>query len=239
MEETSISVEHEGFVHSRPTRNQTGLRSNTKCSGPVVLNLVLLSVLLLAGHIRQGFLYHDAAAELFTIKANVTDLTEERNQLKTNVTDLTEQRNQLKINITEMQKLLKQKKACPAGWRMFGCSCYLLSSRSGPWTVGRNDCIRRGAHLVVIKSREEQTFVSGITKKAAWIGLSDRGHEGSWTWIDGTPLTSNSAQFWWKDEPNNSGPTGDEDCVEITGYRARWNDMRCDASQRWICEKEA
>lgn len=49
-------------------------------------------------------------------------------------------------------------KACPAGWRRFMCSCYLLSSESGSWTRGGQDCTNRGAHLVIIDSTEEQVL---------------------------------------------------------------------------------
>ncbi|XP_055360843.1 C-type lectin domain family 4 member M-like [Betta splendens] len=209
---------------------EPGPRSSERSRhGAVVLGLVLLSVLLLAGLICLGVHYHDAAAQLSTIKANVTDLTEERNQLKTNV--------------NEMQKLQQSLlsatgKTCPAGWRRFGCSCYLLSSQSGPWTDGRDDCRSRDAHLVVIDSSKEQWFISRFTNQDAWIGLSDRDQEGTWTWIDGTPLTSTSAQFWGTNQPDNSGPTGDEDCGEIIGYGDWWNDLRCEASRKWICEKD-
>ncbi|XP_055361241.1 CD209 antigen-like protein C isoform X2 [Betta splendens] len=226
MEDIYANVENDMSVKTRPLGMEPGPRSSERSRhGAVVLGLVLLSVLLLAGLICLGVHYHDAAAQLSTIKANVTDLMEERNQLKTNV--------------TEIQMLLKQKKACPDGWRRFGCSCYLLSSQSGPWTDGRDDCRSRDAHLVVIDSSKEQTFVSGITKKAAWIGLSDRDQEGTWTWIDGTPLTSTSAQFWGTDQPDNIGLNGDEDCGHIRADTAQWNDLSCDDSLQWICEKVA
>uniref|UniRef100_A0A8C9XRK0 C-type lectin domain-containing protein n=1 Tax=Sander lucioperca TaxID=283035 RepID=A0A8C9XRK0_SANLU len=82
-------------------------------------------------------------------------------------------------------------KTCPAGWRMFSSSCYLLSAESGSWEKGRQYCRDRGADLVVIDSSEEQTFLSEFIKKATWywIGLTDRDEEGTWKWVDGTPLT--------------------------------------------------
>ena len=33
---------------------------------------------------------------------------------------------------------------------------------------------------------------SGVTQ---WIGATDAGHEGNWTWTDGSPV-NNSAQAW-------------------------------------------
>uniref|UniRef100_A0A7N6BNF1 C-type lectin domain-containing protein n=1 Tax=Anabas testudineus TaxID=64144 RepID=A0A7N6BNF1_ANATE len=95
---------------------------------------------------------------------------------------MTEERNRL-------QDLSKQKKTCPAGWTMFNCVCYLLSSKTGSWQTGREDCRQRGADLVVIDSAEVQTFLSRFTKQQTWIGLTDLENEGNWKWIDGTPPT--------------------------------------------------
>uniref|UniRef100_A0A8C4EKZ1 C-type lectin domain-containing protein n=1 Tax=Dicentrarchus labrax TaxID=13489 RepID=A0A8C4EKZ1_DICLA len=133
-------------------------------------------------------------------------------------------------------------KACPTGWRMFMCSCYLLSNESGSWARGREDCRNRGADLVVIDSTEEQTFLSDLTMVETWIwiGLTDKDNEGTWKWIDGTPLT-----LQYRSQPDNGGGDpkwGEEDCAHIrTGKKTEenWNDRSCDASLRWICEKKA
>ncbi|XP_062288134.1 C-type lectin domain family 4 member E-like [Scomber scombrus] len=131
---------------------------------------------------------------------------------------------------------------CPAGWKMFGCSCYLLSSERRSWSTGRQDCRERGAHLVVINSPKEQKFSSTITKVETeiWIGLTDRETEGTWKWIEGRPLT---LSYWETDEPNNGGEDsqgGEEDCAHIrTGKKTveNWNDVPCGTSLHWICEK--
>lgn len=42
------------------------------------------------------------------------------------------------------------------GWTMFNISLYFLSNEFGSWTKGRDDCVKRDSHLVVIDSDKEQ-----------------------------------------------------------------------------------
>uniref|UniRef100_A0A3Q1H672 C-type lectin domain-containing protein n=1 Tax=Anabas testudineus TaxID=64144 RepID=A0A3Q1H672_ANATE len=115
---------------------------------------------------------------------------------------------------------------CPDGWIKLCSSCYFFSTESGSWTTGREDCRTRGADLVVIDSAEEQ--VQHV------FMLVD--NEGSWKWVDGTPLILNN---WWNNQPDNGGGsslTGDEDCAHIRSD-SEWNDLPCEKSLQWICEK--
>uniref|UniRef100_A0A3Q0RE41 C-type lectin domain-containing protein n=1 Tax=Amphilophus citrinellus TaxID=61819 RepID=A0A3Q0RE41_AMPCI len=127
-------------------------------------------------------------------------------------------------------------KACPAGWRKFSCSCYLLSERSDSWDAARKDCRDKEADLVVIDSTEEQSFLKTITQSYSWIGLNDKEQEGQWKWVDGTPLIWTN---WATNEPNNGGaPNHDEDCAHMhSDDHGTWNDHKCSVSLTWICEK--
>ncbi|KAJ8002547.1 hypothetical protein DPEC_G00160040 [Dallia pectoralis] len=46
------------------------------------------------------------------------------------------------------------------GWRYNGSSLYFLSTEEKIWEESRQDCVRRGADLVIINSEEEQVLVS-------------------------------------------------------------------------------
>ncbi|XP_045567654.1 C-type lectin domain family 6 member A-like [Salmo salar] len=126
---------------------------------------------------------------------------------------------------------------CPEGWRRFGCTCYYVSTEGKSWEKSRQDCLERGADLVIINSEEEQTFVNGFESvNYVWIGLTDSITEGTWKWVDGTPLTTPS--YWWRGEPGRT----DWNCRFIyyksSGHGVWWN-YYCSSSQPWICEKYA
>ncbi|XP_027880148.1 CD209 antigen-like protein E [Xiphophorus couchianus] len=213
----------------------------------VIISLGLLNVFLLIGLISLGVFFHDAgslAADLTDTKDNLTDrLQDSNNQLSAMI----EERDRLNATLTEMsneiirlQSLLKKKKTCPAGWRTFSCSCYFLSTSSGSWNKAREDCRNRGGDLVVINDDDEQNFLSTIINKETWIGLNDIETEGSWKWVDDTPLTQLLTKHWSKKQPDNGGGDpywGEEDCAHINTEKL-WNDRNCSSSMQWICEKD-
>uniref|UniRef100_A0A3B3HJ38 C-type lectin domain-containing protein n=1 Tax=Oryzias latipes TaxID=8090 RepID=A0A3B3HJ38_ORYLA len=127
-----------------------------------------------------------------------------------------------------------RKTGCPEKWIRFGSSCYFFSGESKTWDEAREFCRARGADLVVINTEGENLFVSALKKQDVWIGLTDTVLEGTWKWVDGSPLT---LQFWGSDQPDDHN--GEEDCGHIhDGFPGLWNDIKCHSSMQWICEKE-
>uniref|UniRef100_A0A673VU51 C-type lectin domain-containing protein n=1 Tax=Salmo trutta TaxID=8032 RepID=A0A673VU51_SALTR len=125
--------------------------------------------------------------------------------------------------------------------RKFNSRWYFLSTVKKTWNESREDCLERGADLVIINSDKEQQFLFGLNK-GVWIGLTDSVTEETWKWVDGTPLTTPS--YWHSQQPDNGRDdpkNGEEDCVELnteTWPPAKaWNDQSCLDNRQWICEK--
>uniref|UniRef100_A0A2K6C4E3 CD209 molecule n=1 Tax=Macaca nemestrina TaxID=9545 RepID=A0A2K6C4E3_MACNE len=126
---------------------------------------------------------------------------------------------------------------CPWEWTFFQGNCYFMSNSQRNWHDSITACQEVGAQLVVIKSAEEQNFLqlqSSRSNRFTWMGLSDLNHEGTWQWVDGSPLLPSFKQYWNKGEPNN---VGEEDCAEFSGNG--WNDDKCNLAKFWICKKSA
>ncbi|XP_075397820.1 CD209 antigen [Tenrec ecaudatus] len=123
---------------------------------------------------------------------------------------------------------------CPWEWYFFQGNCYSFSMTLQNWKEAASACKDDGAQLAIIDSAMEQNFLRywDVRKnQRTWIGLSDHHIEGSWRWVDGTPL---QLSFWMRGEPNNAE---DEDCVELVDDG--WNDNRCTAQNFWLCERPA
>uniref|UniRef100_A0A672HW90 C-type lectin domain-containing protein n=1 Tax=Salarias fasciatus TaxID=181472 RepID=A0A672HW90_SALFA len=119
------------------------------------------------------------------------------------------------------------------GWKYFCSSLYYVSSTRKTWQKSRNDCLSRGADLMIIDSREEQDFLRRLSKEM-WIGLTDGAQEGTWRWVDGTLLNTS---YWIPGQPDNNDKGKEENCAEIH-ICGSWNDKSCGLQNHWICEKK-
>uniref|UniRef100_A0A8P4G2U7 C-type lectin domain-containing protein n=1 Tax=Dicentrarchus labrax TaxID=13489 RepID=A0A8P4G2U7_DICLA len=195
--------------------------------------------------------YNNLTKERDQLQTSYNNLTKERDQLQTSYNNLTKGRDQLQTSYNNLTKERDQlQTSCfvshcaQPGWVYFRGSFYQVSSLKKSWQQSRDDCLQKGADLLIINSREEQVsfcvslFLNEIFtnkfKKYMWIGLTDSETEGRWKWVDGTPLT---ISYWASGEPN--GKKG-ENCGDIKSHDAEnsWNDEGCSSSLFWICEKK-
>ncbi|XP_071002861.1 CD209 antigen-like protein C [Oncorhynchus clarkii lewisi] len=223
-EETADSAPNIGRGDQNSELDSSGKRP----SGVAAVFLGLLCVLLLAGIIGLS-VYYNRAIKDSEDKRNILsqsfslfkiNTTSERDQLQTSYNNLTEEKGHIQAKLF--------------GWRYSDSSLYFLSTEKKTWEESRQDCLERGADLVIINSDKEQTFVFNLHLRV-WIGLTDSVTEGTWKWVDGTSLTTG---YWGKGQPDNYGQ---EDCAEIYFRKddpvTTWNDGKCGANNSWICEK--
>ncbi|KAL2080474.1 hypothetical protein ACEWY4_024267 [Coilia grayii] len=155
-------------------------------------------------------------------------------------------------NVTAQLSLTREKWGCtPCAelWRNHSDKCYFFSFDLMNWTESRDQCVSMGGHLVIINDQAEQIFLSSVTTESHWIGLSDHELEGRWLWVDNTPLTRASPQFWFersygRDEPDNwmSVDLFGQDCVSLgDGHIPTnvWFDEHCQKMKRYVCESVA
>ncbi|XP_039862766.1 C-type mannose receptor 2-like [Simochromis diagramma] len=224
MEEISASAESAEQDNPKLSTHHTGPKSRkeNRYLGVIVL-WSLLGVLLLIGFVTHGVHYFIMIEERDSLNANLSTVSKK-------LAVMTEERDLLRANLSENLKELKVLlKTCAIGWSKFNHSCYLLTESSDSWNAARMDCRARGGDLVVIDSPEEQNFLSTVTTEV-WIGLNDEEQEGTWKWVDGTPLT---LMYWGISQPDDGG---EEDCVHINTGGGLWNDFYCSYSHQWICE---
>ncbi|XP_041123751.1 C-type lectin domain family 4 member D-like isoform X3 [Polyodon spathula] len=155
----------------------------------------------------------------------------------------------------------------PRNLELFNGKCYYFSTDRMNWNSSRDNCTSLGGHLVIIESDGEQKFLSekawNITQEANvmkeeeiphWIGLTDAVTEGTWLWVDGTPLIGNvKAKFWatrthdgveYGKEPDDykGEDLSGEDCAELHPLRNSyeiWGDSLCTKQYKRICETKA
>jgi hypothetical protein len=104
------------------------------------------------------------------------------------------------------------------------CHDYYLT-QPGTWIETQLKAQSRGGNLVTINNAAENEFVRatfanfGVYPQAVWIGLTDRDVEGTFVWVDGSPVAYTN---WSPGEPNN---LGNEDYVMMNDpATGGWND---------------
>ncbi|XP_075886995.1 CD209 antigen-like isoform X2 [Nelusetta ayraudi] len=242
MEEIYVNVERIKHDLEPPTNENKPRKSRSRILDSIFLGL--LSVFLLAGLVGLAIVYSKLVRHSWDVQTNLTD------QLQASRDDrsaMTVEIDSLKANVTKQSTELERLHAasrlggrCPDRWTRFSGSCYSLSTQALSWEKAREFCIKEGANLVTIDNAEEQMFASEKITGDTWIGLNDREEEGTWKWaLDNSSLIQ---LFWTENQPDNGGQGeewGEEDCVHLEMITRKWNDLRCDSSVKFMCEKMA
>lgn len=96
---------------------------------------------------------------------------------------------------------------------------YYQSTTQLSWVQSVAQAAANGGHLAVVPNAQVNNFLQANNNGlSAYIGLTDEVTEGTFRWVDGTPLTYTN---WSPGEPSNGGG-GEDYAVMFTN--GRWND---------------
>ncbi|KAK2871205.1 hypothetical protein Q8A67_023732 [Cirrhinus molitorella] len=230
----------EDFDDIQTTKTQTPQctasdSARNRSSRASVVCLVLLCVLLLTAVIVLCVIFMQEKQQLISKNEN---LTSNNKHLISKNENLTNERDQLTLkntNLINKTEQLRNELQCCDGWIYYQFSLYYMSNVTKTWNESRQDCLKRGADLIIINNSEEQNFVHNISAEV-WIGLNDIDVEKAWKWVDGTNVTFS---FWGSKEPNGQK---EDNCVVTLSIPPKdwpvgWGDVSCITNYRWICEK--
>lgn len=98
------------------------------------------------------------------------------------------------------------------------------------WVNAQNNCVANGGNLATIPNAATNAFIAANVPVGVFIGFTDQTQEGTFTWIDGSPVTY---QNWNAGEPNNSG---NEDYTQLFASTGRWNDVPATATSAYVMQ---
>ncbi len=112
---------------------------------------------------------------------------------------------------------------------------YWFCSTGRTWAAAQDSCLSFGTDLAVISDDAENALVTSLgdlyfVGARYWVGLTDSAVEGTFTWVDGSPLGYTA---WVVGEPNGGNAS---DCVVLRGGTTTWADFDCATPQAFVCE---
>jgi len=140
--------------------------------------------------------------------------------------------------------LMKEEYACPVIAKMPPLVPrdtqfeYAISKTQRRHQLAEKACVKWGGNLASFQNKQEESAVAKLIPygdlKQYWIGLTERGRDGMWTWTDGTEYEYDN---WRPGEPNNYVGR-DEDCAMINLWGLKqWFDSSCASSLHYICQR--
>ncbi len=108
------------------------------------------------------------------------------------------------------------------------------------WSEAQAAAVTYGGNLATLDDLAEHDWVAltfgnwGGVQRSLWIGLTDENVEGTFEWVDGTPVSFTN---WANNEPNNStanDPVNGEDYVFLYPGGGKWNDLHDTDTSTWF-----
>ena len=102
---------------------------------------------------------------------------------------------------------------------------YGVERKPTSWTQGEAEAVSLGGHLATVRSQAEQnwiatTFQYALPSGGLWFGLSDAGHEGTWTWASGESVTYTN---WFPGQPQGGTSENYGSLYGTSGGSTQWS----------------
>ncbi|XP_051031913.1 C-type lectin domain family 9 member A-like [Phodopus roborovskii] len=124
---------------------------------------------------------------------------------------------------------------CPHNWIQHGKSCYYFFQLWKMWNDSKENCLKEGASLLQIDSKEEMDFMIpslwNLKEKEYWVGVYQDELSRSWFWLDGSSPLSLTLL------PSNKQLSASQICGYIKD-KSLFSD-NCSRWKYFICEKNA
>lgn len=110
--------------------------------------------------------------------------------------------------------------------------CYLsVPDTYVPWSEASAACLTWGGTLAVVTSAVEQQFVAALAgDPPTWLGATDSGDDGVFTWVTGEDWSYDN---WGVDQPDGAEA---ENCLGID-FQLNWSDEQCSDYNVYVCER--
>ncbi|XP_038615794.1 oxidized low-density lipoprotein receptor 1-like [Tachyglossus aculeatus] len=239
------SADSESPVNNKPA---SPTHSASSCIVSVILGVFSLTLLASGGYFGYQFfqMLQNSDAEIQNLKQkleslqNRTECLYDDSVISESMPDacpeslLKDFQNRVKMLSEALQELKEDKGLtcpfCPENWLKHGENCYNISVKKVPWSNCSAQCALLGSTFLQSGNRELLDSLVPLATYSSWIGLSYKDSSMKWTWIDGSPASSDLK--WRETRP---GPQHTCAYVTSTGLVAQ----HCIIPLTCVCEKNA
>ncbi|XP_042237428.1 perlucin-like protein isoform X1 [Homarus americanus] len=132
---------------------------------------------------------------------------------------------------------------CPIPYITIGGRCLFFDIiATGSWHDKKYICETLDGHLAIVDDANflgditDYIYAHELTAVAYWLGASDEEEEGSWKWVDGSPMRMGMPLWHNCTHPDPDGGVK-QNCLEIDSfYSYYFIDDVCDLMLNSICE---
>ena len=138
----------------------------------------------------------------------------------------------LTLVLSRSEAAISSQTFCPSAFHPVGSGCYFYGHFKLNWFRAMEFChsLGKDASLAVIETEEENKELQqwlrlhGDPSTGVWVGGSDNGHQGLWSWFP----TGHLVKYfdWGLGQPSG----GDQHCLYVVGgwLGYQWADFHCD-----------